>query len=195
MLVLPVVLCQTVFSSIAVYILMGNFLLAFGLTLLVRQRANGQGVPRYAADLRMALGSSRKLFVTHSRASLMILTCVAILAVDFHIFPRRFVKTETFGTGLMDVGVGAFVASGGTVGPLARRGASGAATTDSAPGVTQTLVKCIPIFVLGFLRLFSTSAVDYQKHVSEYGVHWNFSSLSQSCHYWLALNKYAARNM
>lgn len=44
-----------------------------------------------------------------SRRSLMLLTCCAILAVDFRVFPRRLAKAETYGIGLMDVGPGAFV--------------------------------------------------------------------------------------
>ncbi|KAL6573746.1 hypothetical protein OROHE_002205 [Orobanche hederae] len=31
-----------------------------------------------------------------------------------------------------------------------------------------------PLIILGFARLISTSSVNYQVHVGEYGVHWNF---------------------
>ena len=33
----------------------------------------------------------------------MLLTCISILAVDFNIFPRRYAKAETYGSGLVNV--------------------------------------------------------------------------------------------
>ena len=41
-------------------------------------------------------------------------------------------------------------------------------------GVLHAIQSVIPLVVLGCARLVATWGVEYQEHVSEYGVHWNF---------------------
>ncbi|KAJ3275912.1 Cullin-2 [Terramyces sp. JEL0728] len=106
-------------------------------------------------------------FIVAFRGYLQLLTISAILAVDFHVFPRRFAKTETFGTSLMDVGVGAFIFSSGIV-------AGPKLINNQSSDFIKTLKQLIPCLVLGFGRAVFTKLLDYQEHVTEYGVHWNF---------------------
>ncbi|RUS27795.1 GPI-anchored wall transfer protein [Jimgerdemannia flammicorona] len=116
---------------------------------------------------------NHKPFLSAYRAVMMLMTCASILAVDFPIFPRRFAKVETFGTSLMDLGVGTFVFSSGIVASRAYLRKS-AEQTSLPKQLLSAVRSSLPAIILGFARFALTKGVDYQEHVSEYGAHWNF---------------------
>lgn len=105
-----------------------------------------------------------KNFITNARSTINLLTSIAILAVDFEIFPRRFAKTESYGYSLMDVGVGLFVYSNGIV----------AQSKERVFLPFKEFKSVIPLLVLGLGRFVVTREINYNVPVSEYGVHWNF---------------------
>jgi len=141
-------------------------------------------------ELLQDLNSSRKSFLEEYRSFIMLATCVCILAVDFKVFPRRFGKTETYGISLMDIGVGSVVLSGALVSRQARyhfikkqqerdkqlktKSVDSKIQLSRGALVWHQIVAQAPLMVLGFVRMLLTKSTNYQEHVSEYGVHWNF---------------------
>ncbi|KAJ8973606.1 hypothetical protein NQ317_010043 [Molorchus minor] len=99
----------------------------------------------------------RTNFITNGRGLISLMSVIAILGVDFQIFPRRFAKTETFGYSLMDTGVGLYVFSNGIVAPETK-------------GQKDSIMKSIK----SMARFIFVKQTDYNVPVSEYGVHWNF---------------------
>lgn len=107
----------------------------------------------------------------------MILTCISILAVDFHAFPRRFAKTETYGTGLMDAGVGSvIVASAFATGLRAANAYKSSVRMNASyrDSLKRNIVRLAILLGLGIARPLVTSLSGYQHHIGEYGMHWNF---------------------
>ncbi|XP_021901083.1 uncharacterized protein At4g17910-like [Carica papaya] len=66
----------------------------------------------------------------------------------------------------MDLGVGSFVLANSIVSRQAR--------CISSKNWMTAFKGASPLILIGFGRLVSTAGVDYQVHVGEYGVHWNF---------------------
>lgn len=169
--VIPTILCCTVLSEsiVAVCVTMVSISL-LNIMLLLRKRVN-------LTDLTMRPVTGKRPFLTNFRALTNIITAICILAVDFRIFPRRFAKTEVSGYSLMDTGVGLFVLANALVAPEARD-----FSAYRQAGFSETLTRnmkgcfrsCVPLLLLGLGRFAVVEYVGYQKHVTEYGVHWNF---------------------
>eukprot|EP00127_Corallochytrium_limacisporum_P003831 Clim_evm45s153 gene=Clim_evmTU45s153 len=122
-----------------------------------------QKLERTRNSVGWALTQTSTAFFTEFRGAMMMAVCLGILAVDFPAFPRRFMKTETYGISVMDIGVGVMVSAAGMASARFR-------TT----GRTATLLPSVPLLILGFGRLRATQSVNYPAHETEYGRHWNF---------------------
>lgn len=83
----------------------------------------------------------------------IVCSTIAIVAVDFRAFPRRFAKCESFGVSLMDAGVGSFMLSAGVV-------ASQSATRKS--NWRNVLRRSGAMLVIGVVKLIVHSSIEYQ---------------------------------
>ncbi|NXE08967.1 PIGW protein, partial [Lophotis ruficrista] len=110
--------------------------------------------------------------ITVFRVYVNMLTSIGILAVDFPQYPRRYAKAETYGTGAMDFGVGAFIFGNALVCPEVRQ--KSGVTQPKFSSLARQLFSVWPLVFLGVGRLLSVKSIEYQEHTSEYGVHWNF---------------------
>ncbi|KAF2627525.1 GPI-anchored wall transfer protein 1 [Macroventuria anomochaeta] len=172
-------LCATTIYSSSPWAL--NFLLLLpvvGLLILEQPATAKRDVPR---PLKKDKPAETKLdalpvkpFITHYRGAMMVMTCVAILAVDFPIFPRRFAKVENWGTSLMDMGVGSFVFTAGVVSARSALKEGSGRRPPLSKRLITSFRHAIPLLVLGTIRFISVKGLDYAEHVTEYGVHWNF---------------------
>ncbi|KAI8576755.1 hypothetical protein K450DRAFT_255432 [Umbelopsis ramanniana AG] len=168
-LILPILACQTVLADYVLFVNLSLLTASSALYLSPSTRVTATKPQNNHEEKK------HKNFLSVYRATMMVMTCIAILAVDFPIFPRRFAKVETFGTSMMDLGVGAFVFSSGVVsGRTYANTAGNASKTALIPNFIRSLRASFPLLALGFIRLAATKGVNYQEHNSEYGLHWNF---------------------
>jgi phosphatidylinositol glycan class W len=91
----------------------------------------------------------------------MLMTILAILAVDFPVFPRSLAKCETFGVSMMDLGVGSFVFSQGVVSALPLIRDQNYLTAPLLSKLIRVTKKCLPIIALGMARVVLVKGAEY----------------------------------
>ncbi|KAA0716893.1 Phosphatidylinositol-glycan biosynthesis class W protein [Triplophysa tibetana] len=174
-LIIPLVLSCTILCDILHFVIMGLAIVDFAVLYFVynNRRRPSQGSLHSTIDkfLQTRVESNMVPFVTVFRVLVNVKTAISILAVDFSVFPRRYAKTEMYGTGVMDFGVGAYVMANALVCPEARgKNIQGSKFSH----VLKQFLSVWPLVLLGLVRLASVKSTGYHEHVTEYGVHWNF---------------------
>ncbi|KPP74437.1 hypothetical protein Z043_106398 [Scleropages formosus] len=123
-LILPLVLSCTILSDVLLLVIMSlaaiNASLVFYVYYNKKQNARTPFCDVMKNFLQVKLKAHPIPFVTSFRVLVNVKTAISILAVDFSVFPRRYAKTETYGTGVMDFGVGAYIFANSLVCPEAR---------------------------------------------------------------------------
>ncbi|XP_056141294.1 phosphatidylinositol-glycan biosynthesis class W protein [Lampris incognitus] len=175
MLVIPLVLSCTILSDVLHQVIMGLTLISMSMLFYIyctcNHSANVHSQNTMKSFLQSHVQCNQVPFVTVFRVLVNVKTAISILAVDFIVFPRRYAKTETYGTGVMDFGVGAYVFANALVCTEARRKNLSSSKMNN---VAKQVMSVWPLAVLGIGRLISVKMSGYHEHVTEYGVHWNF---------------------
>ncbi|XP_047545099.1 GPI-anchored wall transfer protein 1-like [Vanessa atalanta] len=161
--ILPMILAHTVLSD---YIYELNIAVFILLIYEIAKNYNNLDVHKTLTSGNVYLNNKIHL-ITCLRGLTYLITGLCILAVDFRDFPRHLAKTEKYGYSLMDTGVGLFVLISGLVHKDVNK--------NNYHTVLKSNTKFVLILLLlGIARYLSVKKLDYQVHVSEYGVHWNF---------------------
>ncbi|KAM4619912.1 phosphatidylinositol-glycan biosynthesis class W protein [Polymixia lowei] len=175
MIILPLVLSCTILSDILHQVIIGLAFVSMGVLFYIHRTSSHTTVVNPQNSIKNFLQShvqcNQVPFLTIFRVLVNVKTSISILAVDFIVFPRRYAKTETYGTGVMDFGVGAYVFANALVCPEARRKNI---TGSKMNHLKKQILSVWPLVVLGMGRLVSVKMTGYHEHVTEYGVHWNF---------------------
>ncbi|CAD7080229.1 unnamed protein product [Hermetia illucens] len=107
-------------------------------------------------------------YVTIFRSTVLLITVVCILAVDFKVFPDYSFKTHKYGFSLMDVGIGLFVCS---IAVVCNKPPMG--HFKSTRNLLRLLWNVFPFMALGIGRAVVIKQIHYNQAVTEYGEHWN----------------------
>lgn len=102
--------------------------------------------------------------ITYTRISSLLFTALGIFCVDFPNYGERFMKTDTVGLTLMDIGIGCSLFSSGLSEGLRLR----------PKGIASRILwNSLPLLVIGVFRTMILQAIGYRVEVTEYGQHWN----------------------
>ncbi|CAI4221335.1 unnamed protein product [Auanema sp. JU1783] len=176
-LVLPSLLSVTLFSSSLVFIiiclivcLVTMLVFVFCEYLMSLDRVPWRTVMNKIVDEHYGPTT----FITYFRGMMLILVSIAILAVDFPLFPERFHKTEHYGHSLMDIGVSAFVVSASMSSRLKTSSMIEGKELRQKSKWWWLKSSYFVLPLIGLTRTVVVSFLGYHQPVTEYGVHWNF---------------------
>ncbi|XP_054283351.1 uncharacterized protein LOC129000412 [Macrosteles quadrilineatus] len=166
--VVPLVLQLTLFADAAFEGLLFTSLFTFFIIIFSVSSLNNNNywrTPDFTSwFLCNTMPTNNTVCITYFRTFIFLLTSISILAVDFQIYPRRFAKAENYGVSLMDLGVGLYVMASGVV----------SKEKFAIRKFKDNFFESLPLLCFGVIRCVIMQQIDYQKHITEYGTHWNF---------------------